>query len=71
MPFREQHLERIGKLIEEGVVIVAGAYEDMSASLLVLAVPSEDDAAAVARSDVYYKEGVWTNFSVHKLNRVV
>ncbi len=69
-PYREEHLARVGKLIEAGAVIVAGALADMSASLLILAVEGEDAARAVIESDVYWKNGIWTDYTVRKLNRV-
>ena len=70
-PFRQEHLERVGKLQREGVMLVAGAFEDMSASLLVLDVSSEEAAAAIVESDTYWHNGIWTDYSVRKLNRVV
>lgn len=70
-PFREEHLSRVEKLIREGALLLAGAMNDMSHSLLVFNVESEDAARAVIESDVYWRNGVWTDYSVKKLNRVV
>jgi uncharacterized protein YciI len=70
-PYREEHLERVAKLIEAGAVIVAGALGDMSASLLVLNIEGEDAARAVIEADVYWKNGIWTDYEVKRLNRVV
>lgn len=70
-PYREEHLERVGKLIEAGAVLVAGALGDMSASLLVFAVDGEDAVRAVVESDVYWQSGIWTGYTVRRLNRVV
>jgi uncharacterized protein len=69
-PYREEHLERVGKLIDAGAVVVAGALADMSASLLVLDIEGEDAVRAVIESDVYWINGVWTGYTVRKLNRV-
>lgn len=69
-PFREEHLERVGKLIDAGAVLVAGALADMSASLLVLDIEGEDAVRAVVESDVYWINGIWTGYTVRKLNRV-
>ncbi len=69
-PYREEHLARVGKLIEAGAVIVAGAMADMSASLLILALEGEDAVRAVIESDVYWQNGIWTDYTVRKLNRV-
>ena len=69
-PFREEHLQRVGKLIDAGAVIVAGALADMSASLLVFDIEGEDAVRAVIESDIYWIKGIWTDYSVRKLNRV-
>ncbi len=70
-PFRKEHLERVVKLMNEGVLLVAGGFDDMKTSLLVFDVESEDAATAVIETDVYWREGIWTDMSVRKLNRVV
>jgi uncharacterized protein len=70
-PHREAHLDRVRKLADEGVVLLAGAFEDLSASLLVFQVESEDAVRAVIESDVYLKEGVWTEYKVKRMTRVV
>jgi hypothetical protein len=70
-PFRGEHLERVGKLMQEGALLVAGALADMSASLLVFAVESEDAVRAILETDVYWRNGVWTSYAVRRLNRVV
>jgi uncharacterized protein YciI len=70
-PFREQHLARVGMLSDEGALLLAGAFDDMSASLLVFAVDSEDAAVAIIETDVYWKNKVWTSYKIRRLNRVV
>jgi uncharacterized protein YciI len=69
-PFRAEHIERIGKLQAEGALVLAGAFADMSASLLVFAVSSEDAVRAIVETDVYWKERIWTGYTVRALNRV-
>jgi len=70
-PFREAHLARVGMLSDEGALLLAGAFDDMSASLLVFAVGSEEAAAAIIETDVYWKNKVWTSYEIRRLNRVV
>jgi len=43
----------------------------MSAALLVYAVRSEQAAAAIIETDVYWKNKVWTSYKIRRLNRVV
>ncbi|MEX2552062.1 MAG: YciI family protein [Actinomycetota bacterium] len=69
-PFREDHLDRMGKLYREGVVLVAGALADMSASVMVLNVDFEETARAIIETDTYWRNGIWTGFTIRKLNRV-
>ena len=69
-PYREEHLQRVVKLIDAGAVVVAGALADMSASLLILAIEGEDAVRAVIESDIYWENGIWTDYTVRKLNRV-
>lgn len=68
---RAEHLARLGELRAAGTVVEAGAFADMSASLLLLRVPTEEAAQAIARSDVYFRSGVWTGFRIRALGRVV
>ena len=70
-PFRAEHLDRVGKLSKEGALLIVGAFADMSASLLVFAVSGEDAVRAIVETDVYWHNGIWTGYTVRKLNRVV
>ena len=70
-PVRAEHLAGVQRLVEDGRMLLVGAYEDMSASLLVLAVDSEDEARQIVEDDVYWRAGVWVDVRVRRLNRVV
>ncbi len=70
-PVRREHLTRIAELRNAGIVLEAGAYADMSASLLLFRVSSEEEALALAEADVYFRAGVWTGIRVRALGRVV
>ena len=70
-PVRTEHLAGVQRLTHDGRMLLAGAYADMSASLLILAVESEEDATAIVHADVYWTAGVWTDVRVRRLNRVV
>jgi uncharacterized protein len=69
-PFRDEHLKRLGKLYREGVVAVAGALSDMSASLFILMVEWEDSARAIVETDVYWRNGIWTDYKLRRMNCV-
>ena len=67
---RAEHLARIAALREDGTVIEAGGFADMSGSLILLRAPSEDEALATVRADIYFRSGVWTGFRIRALSRV-
>jgi uncharacterized protein YciI len=67
---RPTHLARIAELRRTGVVLEAGAYPDMSSSLLLVRAADADAAMAVARDDVYMREGVWVEARVRPFVRV-
>jgi len=68
---RPQHLARLAELMAEGVVIEAGAFADLSSSLVLVRVADEAAALAIARDDVYMREGVWVEVRVRPFGRVV
>lgn len=68
---RPQHLARMAQLMDDGVVIEAGGYLDLSASLVMLRAESEAAALAIARDDIYMHEGVWVELRVKPFGRVV
>jgi uncharacterized protein len=70
-PVRSRHLARIGELQAAGVIIEAGAFADMTGSLLLLRAPSEEVARAVLEADVYWQAGVWSGFRIRAFGHVV
>jgi uncharacterized protein YciI len=56
---RPEHLRRVAQLLADGTLIEAGGYLDFSAALLIVRAPSEAEAVALIRDDVYVREGVW------------
>lgn len=70
-PFRPAHLARIVELEEAGILVEAGAFADLSASILILRASSEEAAIEVCREDVYMKNGVWVEIRARPFARVV
>jgi uncharacterized protein YciI len=68
---RSEHLSRMAELRAAGTVIEVGAYADMSASVVLLRVATEEAALAVVRADIYFRSGVWTGFRVKAFGRLV
>jgi uncharacterized protein YciI len=69
---RPEHLARVAQLKRDGVLIEGGAYSDaMTSSILLVRAASAEEAAAVARADVYVKAGVWDEITARPFGRVV
>jgi uncharacterized protein len=69
-PVRAEHLARIGELRKAGTILEAGAFTDMSGSLILLRAASEAEALAIVQTDVYFRSGVWTDCRIRPLSRV-
>jgi uncharacterized protein len=71
VPFRPQHLARLLELKDAGVVIEAGAFPDVSASILLVRAADEAAALELCRDDVYMRNGVWVELRARPFGRVV
>ena len=70
VPVRPRHLARIAELKAAGVIVEAGAFTDMSASVLLVRAGTEAEALEVARQDVYMQTGVWVELRAKPFGRV-
>ena len=68
---RPEHLARIADLQRRGIVLEAGGYLDFSSALLLFRVADEATARSIIEQDVYFRSGVWTDFTVRGFGRVV
>ena len=71
VPFRARHLARLIELEEAGIVIEAGAFADVSASIILLRAADEAAALELCRDDVYTRNGVWVEIRARPFGRVV
>lgn len=69
-PFRAAHLAHLGELIAQGRVIEAGAYQDVSSSVMIVRAASESEALDLFRSDIYLRNGVWVELRARPFGRV-
>lgn len=67
---RAEHLARIAALRDAGVVIEAGAFTDLSSSVLLVRLDDEDAVRELAASDVYMRTGVWVELRIRRFGRV-
>ena len=70
VPFRAEHIARLRALKADGVVVEAGAFLDVSASILIVRAADEEAALDVCRSDVYLRNGVWVELRARPFGRV-
>ena len=71
VPFRARHLARLAELMDAGVVVAAGAFADVSASLIVVRAADEAAALDIARADIYMANGVWVEVRTRAFGLVV
>ena len=70
-PVRAEHLSRVAAGVRDGRVLMAGAYDDMRASLLLLRAVDEAAARAWADTDIYCLSEVWVSVEVRPFNLIV
>jgi uncharacterized protein YciI len=71
VPFRARHVARLGELKEAGIVIEAGAFADVSATILIVRAADEAAALDIARDDIYMANGVWVEIRARPFGHVV
>ena len=70
VPFRAEHIARLRELKRQGIVVEAGAYADVSATLVLLRAADEEAALDLCRDDVYLRNGVWVELRARPFGRV-
>ena len=70
VPFRSEHLARLRELKRQGIVVEAGAFADVSASIIVVRATDEQAALDLFRDDVYLRNGVWVELRARAFGRV-
>ena len=58
-PFRAEHLAGVVARLEAGVYVDAGAFLDVSASVVLVRAESQHAAIEIVSDDVYMRNGVW------------
>lgn len=71
VPFRAEHLAGMQRRLAAGVYVEAGAFADVSASVILLRAAGEAEALAIVGDDVYLRNGVWVELRARPFGRVV
>ena len=64
-PFRDEHLSRLSKLKEEGILITLGPTKCNRYVFGVFEASTIDDVKKLLEDDVYWKEQIWTSFDIY------
>jgi len=64
-PFRDEHLSRLGKLKEEGILITLGPTKCNKYVFGVFEASTIDDVKKLLEDDVYWKEQIWTSLDIY------
>lgn len=67
---RQAHLDRMMPLDKAGKVLLAGPFTDKTGSLIVLDLPSLEEARAFMDADPYVTEGVFARYEIHPFLQV-
>ena len=70
VPFRAEHIARLRGLKRQGIVIEAGAFTDVSATLVLVRAADEQAALDLCRDDVYLRNAVWVELRARPFGRV-
>ena len=70
IPFRAEHIARLRDLKRQGIVVEAGAFADVSATIVVVRAETEQAALDLCRADVYLRNGVWVELRARQFGRV-
>ena len=70
VPFRAEHIARLRELKRQGIAVEAGAFADVSASVVLLRATDEQEALALCRDDVYLRNGVWVELRARAFGRI-
>lgn len=69
-PFRAEHLAEVARRLAAGIYADAGAFADVSASILLVRAADEAEAIAIVSDDVYMRNGVWVEVRARAFGRV-
>ncbi len=64
-PFREEHLNRLNKLKEKGVLITLGPTKCTRYVFGIFQAKSREELKILLEEDVYWKEGIWTSLNIY------
>jgi uncharacterized protein YciI len=64
-PFREEHLAGLQRQKDSGQLLTLGPTEASTHVFGIYEAGSREEVEALIRADVYWRQGIWTEFEVH------
>jgi uncharacterized protein len=64
-PFREEHLARLQELKDTGTLVTLGPTEGSTHVFGIFEAESQEHVDALVKSDVYWREGIWTAATIY------
>ena len=64
-PFRDEHLNRLGKLKDEGILITLGPTQCTRYVFGIFQAKSSEELKILLEEDVYWREGIWTSLNIY------
>tara|TARA_B100000579_G_scaffold403634_1_gene387818 strand:+ start:526 stop:795 length:270 start_codon:yes stop_codon:yes gene_type:complete len=64
-PFRQDHLQRLSSLKEKGILITLGPTKCNRYVFGIFKAEKIEYIRSLIKEDVYWKEGIWTDFKVY------
>tara|TARA_Y100001970_G_scaffold292077_1_gene431824 strand:+ start:4908 stop:5177 length:270 start_codon:yes stop_codon:yes gene_type:complete len=65
VPFREEHLNRLNNLKEQGILITLGPTKCTRYVFGIFEGEHQEEIKNILENDVYWKEGIWTSLKVY------
>lgn len=63
-PYRQAHLEGLGKQKEQGILITLGPTKDNSKVFGIYEAENEEIVKNLVESDPYWQNGIWTDYEI-------
>ena len=64
-PFRKEHLRRLSLLKEEGILVTLGPTKCNKFVFGIFQSEDIEHIKSLIKEDVYWREGVWTDFEIY------
>ncbi len=64
-PFRDEHLQRLSSLKKKGTLITLGPTKCNKYVFGIFKAEKIEDMNSLIKEDIYWKEGIWTDFKIY------